>query len=242
MSKWSCVILAALCLGCDESAPLASAPTTLPQTVAGNGVIAGSVRFVGEAPKMRTFIANEPCCSGDPPIVEETVVVNSNGTLANVMLWLENAPRTDGSAKVPAVLDQVRCRYVPHVQAMQVGQTLRVRSSDPTMHNVHYVPDHNRARNLSMTDAGVEVPVKFDFPEIIRMKCDVHPWMTAWVGVFDHPFFAVTSEQGAFEIRGVPTGSYKLIAWHEMYGQQERMITFTDDKPIEMDFSFGRSS
>jgi hypothetical protein len=188
---------------------------------------------------MRTFTATEKCCQGEPPIVEQSVVVNSNNTLRNVFIYLEDAPKTDGSGLDPALLDQERCSYTPHALGIQTNQLLRIRSSDPTMHNVHYTPDKNNARNLSMTQSGQEVPVSFPAAEFIRMKCDVHPWMSAWVGVFDNPFFAVTHHEGSFEIKGIPNGKYKLVAWHELYGRKEQSVTIADNKPIEINFSFG---
>jgi hypothetical protein len=236
------IILVLGVVGCDQASGTGASSGTLPRTIPGEGIIRGVVSFTGTPPPMRTFTATEKCCQGDPPIVEESVVVNSNQTLRNVFVFLEGAPKTDGSELPPALLDQVRCSYVPHVLGVQVGQLLRVRSSDPTMHNVHYTPDKNNSRNLSMTQSGQEVPVSFTAAEFIRMKCDVHPWMTAWVGVFDNPFFAVTQHQGTFEIKGIPNGTYKLVAWHELYGRREKTVTVVDEQPMEVKFEIGNQA
>jgi hypothetical protein len=236
-----CWLLATI--GCERASnanpgPAAGAPRVT--SVRGNGVVRGTVAFIGTPPVMKT-IRNHPCCQGAPPtLLEEHVVVNPNGTLRNVFVYLEGGSLVDGSSLSPALLDQLHCRYVPHTLGVQVGQPLRVRSSDATLHNVHYVPDKNRAGNLAMTQAGHEKQITFEHPEFIRMKCDVHPWMTAWVGVFDNPFFAVTRDDGAFEIQGIPAGTYRLVAWHEMYGKQEQPVTVSDDGPIETGFSFGK--
>jgi plastocyanin len=198
------------------------------------------VKFVGTAPK-RAEIANKPCHDGAGPLLDETVVVNEkSGMLANVFVYLADAPPSDGSQREPAVLDQVDCRYVPHVVGVQVGQALRVRSSDPkTLHNTHYVPSANKPANFGLTDAGAERKVTFEKPEFIRVKCDVHPWMTAYVGVFDSPFHAASGEDdGAFEIARVPPGKYKLVAWHEQLGQVEQPVEVTGDEPVEVTVTY----
>jgi len=226
--------------GCDQSSS-ASSTSSLPTSIAGSGVVRGSIQFVGKSPEMKTFTATEPCCRGEPPIVDETVVANSNGTLRNVFVFIEGAPKLNGASQPAALLDQSRCTYSPHVLGVQIGQTLNIRSSDPTMHNVHFNPTINPAHNYAMTQVGQEVKTTFNGAEFIRMKCDVHPWMTAWVGVFDNPFYAVTKQEGSFEIKGIPAGNYRLVAWHELYGRQEQSLTIADDKPIEATFRFGRT-
>jgi hypothetical protein len=226
--------------GCDDASRAGATATPLPAHVDGHGIIRGRIEFAGKAPVMKPIITTEACCQNEPPLTEETVVVNPNGTLANTFVFLEGAPQTDGAAQPPALLDQVKCRYVPHALAIQSGQTLNVRSSDPTMHNVHSMPTLNPARNLSMSKAGDQTSMRFMLPEFVPVRCDVHPWMSAWVGVFDNPFHAVTQEQGSFSISGIPAGTYKLVAWHEIYGRQEQTVTVADEKPVETNFTFGR--
>ncbi|HVT88714.1 MAG TPA: hypothetical protein VHD56_07685 [Tepidisphaeraceae bacterium] len=243
-------ILIFICLACDRSqtkitsvarrSAAAGEAEVLPQSVAGNASVRGSVKFIGTPPVMQTFVSPEKCCQGEPPLIEQTVVLNPNGTLANVFVYLEDAPQTDGHGQPAMLLDQVKCQFAPHVLGIQTGQPLRIHSSDPTMHNVHFIPQTNPAKNLAMTQAGAEVAVKFEYAEFIRMKCDVHPWMTAWVGVFENPFFAVDREDGSFEIKGIPAGTYKLVAWHELYGRQEQSVTLNDGQSIESTFTFGR--
>ena len=202
-------------------------------SVRGTAQVSGVVRLDGTAPVMKV-IENKPCHDGAAsPITEETVLVGAGGGLRNVFVSVESPalPKVDGATLEPAVLDQVDCRYVPHAVGVCVGQTLRVRSSDPTMHNVHYAPEYNESRNFGMTRAGAERAVTFRAPEFIRVKCDVHPWMTAYVGVFDTPFFAVTDANGRFEIAGLPPGSYKLVTWHERYGRLEQDLSLTESTP-----------
>lgn len=233
-------LVAAGAVACDQQESAAGGATApaRAEPVFGSGRIRGAVKFVGEAPVMAE-IANEPCHAGAEPLQEETVVVNPNGTLANVFVYLEGAPPSDGAAHEPALLDQVNCRYTPHAVGVQVGQTLRIRSSDPTLHNVHYNAASNPSANFGLTVAGAEKSVTFDAAEFVRVKCDVHPWMTAYIGIFDSPFFAVTSDSdGGFEIPRVPAGSYKLITWHERYGTQELPVQVQDDQAVDVAITY----
>ena len=211
-------------------------PAVLPVKLEGSGIVRGKVLFVGTPPVMEP-IANEPCHEEAGPLLEETVVVK-DGALKNVFVYLKNAPATDGTGVIPAMLDQVHCQYVPHAIGVQTNQSLRVRSSDPTLHNVHYDPRANPPENFGLVKPGSEKVVSFKTAEFVRVKCDVHPWMTAYVGVFANPFFAVTGDDGSFEIKGVPDGSYNLAIWHERLGEQEKEITLSAGRPVELSFEY----
>jgi hypothetical protein len=239
MVDWCVIALVVALAGCDRGsqAKVATAPVKKIEEVRGNGVIRGRVMLDGTPPVMAT-ISNEICHDKATPLKEETVVVGNENGLANVFVYVQGLPRVDGSSVPPALLDQVNCRYVPHALGVTAGQPLRIKSSDPTMHNVHYTPAKNEARNLGMTRAGDEKTVTLAEPgEFIRVKCDVHPWMNATIGVFDNPFFAVTDENGRFEITALPLGTWKLVTWHERYGQLEQTISVTDS-PSAIDLAY----
>jgi plastocyanin len=230
------LLFGSLLAGCDAS-DASESPAAAPRAVSGNGIIRGAVKFAGAAPEMKA--SQVQCHDGPVEVVDESVVVNGNGTLRNVFVYLEGAPATgDGPAKQAALLDQVSCKYVPHAVAVQVGQALRVRSSDATLHNVHSLARANRPFNLSMTRAGDEKSVTFARHEIAPLKCDVHPWMLAYVGVFENPWFAVTDDSGSFEIKNVPEGSYQLVAWHERYGRLEQEVWVWNDRPLDVRFEY----
>jgi plastocyanin len=232
-----CLVVMTL-LGCERS-PAETARIDA-REVRGDAKIVGRVRFEGSPPVMRP-IANQPCHEGAAAINEEFVIVGKTGGLKNVFVYVESKalPKMNGASLEAVVLDQVNCRYEPHVLGVCVGQPVRVKSSDPkTMHNVHYSPMNNDARNFAMTDAGEEKNVSFQAHEFIQVKCDVHPWMTAHVGVFDTPFHDVTDDNGEFEIKNLPSGSYKLIAWHERYGRMEQNVNAGETAPRTSEFVF----
>jgi plastocyanin len=184
-------------------------------------------------------IANDHCLPDAPVLKEETVVVGANGGLKNVLVSIEGLGAMDGSSLPPARLDQVDCRYVPHVLGLCAGQTLRVTSSDPTLHNVQFAGTLNRAQNFGMTHAGATRDVTtLTRPEVVPVRCDVHPWMLAYVVVTENPFFAVTGDGGTFEIKDLPPGDYKLVAWHERYGRLEQSLSVTDEKPLDVKFDY----
>ena len=232
---WLAMLAGGIASGCKDKAP--AAPPR-PQPVFGQGVIRGRVTFSGQAPKLEP-IRNSPCCEGAPEtLADETVVVNDKGELANVLVYVSNISASDGSQQPPVVLDQKFCRYVPHVLGVQVGQTLRVTSGDDAPHNTHYNPSKNPARNFVLMRAGEEKTVTFTQSEIIRTKCDVHGWMTAWIGVMDSPFFSVTKEDGTFQILRVPAGNYTLTAWHERFGQLEQQVEVKENGSVETKFEY----
>jgi hypothetical protein len=137
------------------------------------------------------------------------------------------------------VLDQKECRYVPHVMGIQVGQNLDIASSDNTLHNVHAIPEQNREFNKAHQMAGIRHTHVFSTREVmVPFKCDVHRWMNAYVGVLDHPFFAVSGADGAFALEGLPPGTYTIEAWHEALGTQTQTVTIGEQETREMTFTF----
>jgi len=185
-----------------------------------------------------TTIPNAACAETHVAIQDESIIVSKSSTLQNAVVYLENAPGASTTPTKPAVLDQVNCRYTPHVLAIQTNRPLTIRSSDATLHNVHYSPDINPPNNFGMTAAGQETTVTFKTPEVIKFSCDVHPWMSAYVAVFDHPFFAVTPDNGTYEIKSIPAGSYTLICWHERLGKQQQDVTVSDNQIAQANFTY----
>jgi len=231
-------------VGCGKPpapAPVAAANTANSKTPATAptppGTIRGRVTLTGWVPRPAVNQMIE-CAGHRIPLVKEDVVVGLDGSLDNVVIYLKNAPPiTTTATPAPAVLDQIKCAYVPHVLALRTGQTLTIKSSDNTLHNVHSHNQVNPAMNFGMNNVGSR-NVVFTKPETFRVKCDVHPWMMAHIAVFDHPFFAVTANGGKFEIPNLPAGPQTIVAWHERFGEIEQTITITADQAREITFNF----
>ncbi len=187
--------------------------------------IVGKVSLQGTPPAEKA-LPLDPGCGKLWPNEKPTTrfyEVGADGGLADVFVYLKEAPAKDAPAK-PAMLDQKGCEYVPYILGMQVGQKLLVRNSDPVLHNVHATPKVNKEFNLAQMAGGKDIERSFDQSEVmVRFKCDVHPWMFAYVGVVPHPYFAVTDKAGKFKIEGVPAGKYTLATFH-------RKTHVTDDK------------
>ncbi len=205
--------------------------------------IRGSVVLRGEAPPRTPIPVDERCrvdLAGAQPLTE-SVVTGKDGALRNVFVrvrqglerWKCPGPDRD------AVLDQKGCLFVPHVIGLQVGQPLRVRNSDACAHNVHGAPRRNNEFNFAQPRAGAENFVVFLVPEIgVRLRCDVHRWMGAWICVSDHPFFAVTGEDGTFRLSGLPPGEYAIETWHETYGTRTATVSVGEQETRELRFAY----
>jgi len=213
--------------------------------------ITGVVKLDGKAPEAKPIDMSGVKECNDlhaDPVYDETVVVSDKGELANVVVSIkaDEAAALGGTASSePAVLDQSGCQYVPHVLAMMVGQKVVIKNDDPFLHNVHSLSQTNPGFNFGQPnkDPGKEAPEQPRVPENIKVKCDVHPWMGAWLIVLDHPFFSVSKDDGTFAIAipNVPDGDYTITAWHEKYGEQEGKATVKDGK-AEVNFTFKAGS
>lgn len=210
---------------------------------AASAQVTGKVTLDGKAPEMKDIEMNvKECADQHPdPVKEETVVVSDKGELANVIVSVKKEEGMDlpgDVPKTPAVLDQKGCQYIPHVLPVMIGQELRVKNDDAFLHNVHALPTANPEFNFGQPnkDPGRKIdPLKI--VETFKVKCDVHPWMTAWIRVFDHPYFAASKEDGTFSIAGVPDGEYTFIAWHEKLGEVEQKGSVAGGKAT-VDFKF----
>ena len=213
------------------------------RTSQAGGSVTGKVRFTGAKPVMAKIdMSDESVCKAKYTATptEESVVVNANGTLANVFVYVKAGLPAGYTAPAPAgdvVLDQNGCRYHPHVLGIQVGQKLAIKNSDGILHNIKAVGKANRPFNVSQPISMTTERV-FTAPEVmVPLECNVHGWMHAYLGVLPHGFFAVTGADGSFSIKGLPPGTYTIEAWHEKYGTQVATVTVTAGAKTQ-DFTF----
>ena len=209
------------------------------------GTVTGSVKFVGTAPSNPELdMSEEPQCAARYKATprDPIVVVNANGTLANVFVYVKAGLPADASyppPTTPAVIDQSACEYHPRVFGIMVGQPLEIRNSDPLMHNIKTRSRQNRPFNTSQPTAGMTLTRTFTAPEVmLPFECNVHGWMHAYAGVLAHPFFAVTGTDGTFSMRGLPPGTYTIEAWHEKYGTQTVTVTLQGGETKTADFAY----
>jgi plastocyanin len=229
-----------------ETAPAeASGPPAVPDEANG-GTITGKVAFSGPPPKMPALdMSANPACERAHKGVEqksEEVVVNPNGTLKNVFVWVKSGLPAGQRWAVPATavtLDQNGCMYRPRVIGVMTNQTLRIANSDPTNHNIHQLPRVNPEWNESQSTGQAAVTKTFTRQEVmIPVKCNVHPWMRSFIGVVAHPFFAVTGDDGTFTMKGLPPGTYVIQTLHEKYGPIEQTVFVGPKETKAVEFSY----
>ena len=216
------------------------------------GSITGKISLTGEAPAPQPIdMAQDANCKANNPSPTTETVVAKDGKLQNVFVYIKEGTTADGkkiadfsfdTPKTEVVLDQKGCKYVPHVLGMQPNQPLKVTNSDPTGHNIHAIPKSgggNEEWNESQPNGAGPITKTFKRSEIlVPIKCNQHPWMKAYVGVVKHPFYAVSKDDGSFEIKGVPAGTYTVVAWHEKGAEKTMQVTVPAKGAATSDFTF----
>jgi len=207
--------------------------------------VTGTVTFAGKPPALKPLAMDaDPVCvkKHSGPVPAEMLVLGNGNTMGNIMVWVSKglpAGKTFPAPKEPVVLDQNGCLYKPHVMGIMVGQPYKILNSDGVAHNVHTLPKVNTSFNRSMPANLKEATTTFAKPEpVFQVKCDVHPWMSAYIGVFNHPFYSVTGADGKFTISGLDPGTYEITAWHEKLGTQTASITVGANDKKTQDFKF----
>ena len=217
-----------------------------PVDAATAGSVTGSIAFEGTAPSMDVIdMADEEVCAdkhASTPMTEE-MVMNENGTLANVFVYVKEGLE---SLQFPTpnesvLLDQDGCMYRPHVLGVMAGQDITIRNSDGLLHNINASPTEQRGFNTSQP-TNMESTRSFGTVEVmVPLRCDVHGWMTAYIGVLDHPYHSVTGSDGSFDLSTLPPGDYVVEAWHERYGTQTQNVTVATGETTEVTFTFSAS-
>ena len=207
--------------------------------------VTGTVVFEGQVPALKPLAMEaDPACAKKhtKPVPAEMLVLGSGNTMGNIMVWVSKglpAGKTYPAPKTPVTLDQKGCQYVPHVTGIMVGQPYRILNSDGILHNIHTLPKINPQFNRGQPATVKEMTTSFPKPEnMFQVKCDVHPWMSAYIGVFTHPFFSVTGTDGKFTIAGLDPGTYEITAWHERLGTQTATVTVGANETKTQAFKF----
>jgi plastocyanin len=249
-NRWSIFMLVGLlaaCAGGDDAGEAAGGAegaedTAAPAAAIENaGMISGMVNFTGAAPAPEPIdMAEEPTCAakhGSPPMA--TPVLVTDGKLANVFVYIkEGLSGTYATSGDAPEIDQDGCIYTPHVIGVQTGQQVTFRNSDGLLHNIKAQPSNNRTFNISQP-TNMTSTQSFSQPEImIPVQCDVHGWMNMYIGVTEHPYFAVTGTDGSFTLENVPPGTYTLEAWHERYGVTTQQVTVAPNGAATVTFDF----
>ena len=210
----------------------------------GKGSISGIIKFDGKGPKMKPLrIDADPICVANNEVSprKEWLILDENNGIKNVLVFVTEGINNEHTPpEEPVVLDQKGCVYSPHVMGIMAGQTLDILNNDGTLHNIHALPKVNKEFNKAQPRSKKKLSVKFEKPEApFKIKCDVHPWMGTYIGVFDHPCYSVSANDGTFEISGLSPGTYVIEAWHEKLGSQTATVT-VEDSTVTQDFTFKR--
>ena len=210
------------------------------------GSITGTITFEGKAPKMKPLkVDADPICVANNEIApkKEWLILDENKGVKNMLVFITEGLNIDYSPpEEPVVIDQKGCIYSPHVVGIMAGQQLDILNNDGTLHNIHALPKVNKEFNKAQPRSKKKLSVKFEKPEApFKVKCDVHPWMGAYIGVFDHPCFAVSGDDGTYIISDLKPGEYVIEAWHEKLGSQTANVTVSDSA-AHQDFTFKKPS
>jgi hypothetical protein len=248
---YGALVLVLACTGCGgdreasktaEEAPAATGAEWRP--TGDEGSISGKIAFKGQPPKFKplSMDADSVCAAKHSgPVYPEAVVVNDDGTLKNVFVHVKSGleGKTFAVPDDSVTLDQDGCVYKPHVVGIMARQNLRVVTSDNTAHNIHPLPKVNREWNISQAPGSDPIMQTFSRPEVsIPVKCNQHPWMRAYIHVMSHPFYAVSDEDGKFELKGLPPGKYEIEAVHEEYGGMTQMVEVAAKQAAPLDFTY----
>jgi plastocyanin len=208
------------------------------------GTIEGHVRLAGPSPGNPPIrMGADPMCGrmyhGERPL-QQLVVADAAGNLANVFVNVEGTFKNAGPAPAtPVVIDQRGCVFTPRVIGARAGQPLQIRNSDALTHNAHGITANGNTFNVSQPQAGIASTVALTHEErMLRIRCDIHSWMTTWVGVMTHPYYAVSDTAGTFRIANVPAGRYTIHAWHERYGDQTLTVAVAPGQTAKVEFSY----
>ena len=213
---------------------------TAPALTQGRGTIAGKVIFKGSYKASKLAVGKDKDVCGDGK-QDPSLLVGGAGELKNAVVQIAGL-RQGKTAGKEAVIDQVKCQYVPHVLVVSAGSTVTIKNSDGILHNVHSLSQVNPPFNRAQPKFMKELKEPFAKPEVIRLRCDVHGWMSGWVIVTENAYFDVTQSDGAFKLAEVPAGKYSLEVWHETLGSATQPVELKagETKNVTIEFQMNK--
>jgi len=217
------------------------AAVTLTSAGPGSGSISGKITYEGTPAKQKPIdMSKEPSCASQhsTPVTTETVVTGPGNTLENVVVYISAGAPDEPPPSTSANFDQKGCQYLPHVLAFQVGQEVKISNHDQTIHNIHALAKINREWNKSQTPGAPPITEKYDKPEMIPVKCNVHPWMHGNFAVLKNSHYAISGPDGTFKLPNLPPGKYTITAWHEPDMQMTQNVEISGSEAKNITFVF----
>ena len=208
---------------------------------AGTGTISGKITYTGTPPKMKPIdMSKEPSCAKQhpTPITTENVMTGPGNALENVVVYISAGDQGSTPGTQTVKYDQKGCQYIPHVAVMQTNEPLEIVNNDQTAHNIHPLAKINQEWNKSQPPGTAPIQAKYEKPEFIPVKCNIHPWMHGYFAVLSTSHYSVSSSDGSFSLAGLPPGKYTVTAWHEQYTAQSQEVTVGAGEKKEISFSF----
>jgi Carboxypeptidase regulatory-like domain len=206
------------------------------------GTVSGKVTYTGTPAHQKPIdMSKEPSCAKQhaTPVTTETVVTGANNALENVVVYVSSGAPDDGQVPSQAITyTQKGCQYIPHVLPMHVDQQFEIVNDDQTSHNIHPLPKVNIEWNKSQPPGTAPIKEKYDKPEFIPVKCNIHPWMHGWFVVLKTSHYDLSKGAGDFTLPNLPPGKYTITAWHEDYGTQTADVTITGNETKDVNFAF----
>jgi Carboxypeptidase regulatory-like domain len=220
---------------------LAASVIALSATPPAESGIEGKVTYTGTPPKMKPIdMAKEPTCAKEhnPPEMTQNVVTGPGNALQYVVVYISAGEQPSPPPSQSVRYDQKGCMYIPHVLPMQAGQELMIYTDDPFAHNIHPTPKINPEWNKSQPPGAPPIDTKWDKPEFIPVKCNIHPWMHGYFVVLRNSHYSVTDNNGAFSLKGLAPGKYTVTAWQEQYGTQSQDVAVSGGETKTINFVF----
>ncbi len=236
------LVMICLTVSCTKQSPETAAPAVKKLFIppAAPATLSGTIRFDGKAPSPQKIDMSQDAACGSQPNYDPSLIV-ANGDLANVFVYVKGAfdETSFPLPTTPVVITQKGCRYEPHVAAARIGQDVHFENVDQTTHNIHMMPTQLKKWNESQMPGAEPIVKRFDGPEImIPIKCNQHPLMRMYLNVVGHPFFAVTGQDGKFQMSGLPPGTYTIAAVHERLGERDTKVTVGPKESTDIQLTF----